>query len=96
MKKLAISFIILASLAGCASKGGVKPEAVVVIEKQKRTPPAEAMVACPSLGQLDDDTFGAVVRKLGEVSEAYKLCEQKRKELKDFIEGEIDTPPSKN
>lgn len=92
MKAIALSLIVLA-LAGCASKGQVKPEAVVVIPPVKRVPPTEAMAPCPSLGSLEDDSFGSVVRKLGEASEAYKLCEQKRRELQRFIDGELPVNP---
>lgn len=92
--KTAIFIALLASTAilstGCASRP-VKPEAVVVVQPTKRQPPAVAMVPCPALGELDDETFGAVVRKLGSASEAYKLCEQKRRELQEFIEAEF--PP---
>lgn len=91
----AIFIVLLTSTAilstGCATTK-VKPEAVVVVQPAKRQPPAGAMVPCPALGELDDETFGAVVRKLGSASEAYKLCEQKRRELQEFIEAEL--PPS--
>ena len=90
--KTLIALIALAMLAGCSTnKALTKPEAVVVVEPAKRQPPAGAMVPCPSLGELDDETFGAVFRKLGDASEAYKQCEQKRRELQEFIEAEL--PP---
>lgn len=94
--KLSVAFtvVLMCLLAGCASKGMVKPEAVVVVQPTKRVPPAEAMRACPAPGELDDATFGAVVRKLGSVSELYKQCEQRRRELQEFIDGEL--PPVKN
>lgn len=91
MKTTAIFIVLFALLStGCATTK-VKPEAVVVVQPAKRQPPAGAMVPCPALGELDDETFGAVVRKLGSASEAYKLCEQKRRELQEFIEAEL--PP---
>lgn len=92
MKTAALLILATILASGCsANKAMVKPEAVVVVQPAKRQPPAGAMVACPALGELDDETFGAVVRKLGSASEAYKLCEQKRKELQEFIEAEL--PP---
>lgn len=80
-------------LSGCAQKPITKPEAVIVIDAAKRQPPADAMVACPDLGALDSDEFGAVVRKLGSASEMYKQCEQKRLELQKFIQGDLPKLP---
>ena len=51
-----------------------------------RTPPQEAMRACPVLVGLSDDSFEAVVEKLGEVGTAYKKCASLHEELRKWIE----------
>lgn len=93
--KIIIVIAAALMLTACqTNKALVKPEAVVVVKPAERTPPADAMQACPSLGELDGATFGDVVRKLGDASEKYKQCEQKRKELEDWIKSGL-TPEKK-
>lgn len=95
MKTIALALLAVVLASGCASRP-VKPEAVVVIKPAPRVPPATAMQACPELSELDDATFGAVVRKLGDVASLYRLCEQRRKELQEFIQGELPAPEVKD
>lgn len=52
--------------------------------KVERHAPAEAMVKCPGLAGLEDDSFGAVVRKLNEVLGLYKDCASRHGQLVDY------------
>lgn len=95
MKTAALVLLAATLATGCASRP-VKPEAVVVIKPAPRVPPATAMQACPELEALDDASFGAVVRKLGDVASLYRLCEQRRRELQEFIQSELPAPSAKD
>lgn len=47
-------------------------------------PPAEAMVLCAKPGQLEDASFGAVVRKLHEALGLLDECASKHKQLVEY------------
>lgn len=79
--KICPAIAIVLALTACQSV----PEKPPVPETVDRQPPAEAMVKCPKVQPLEDDTFGAVVRKLHEVLGLYGECSSKRDELDGFI-----------
>lgn len=70
-------------LTGCASTGARQ---VVAVKDAERTPPADAMQACGRV-VVDDQSFGAIVRALGDALDELNKCSQKRDELHDFIEN---------
>ena len=70
-------------LAGCKTAPIVKD--VSPVEPVRAKPSAEAMVECQRASGLEDDSFGAVVRKLSEVLGLLDECASKHGELRDYI-----------
>lgn len=81
--KIALTIALAAILAGCNT---IRPVQVDPVQPPERTPPAEALVSCQKPDQLEDNSFGAVVRKLTQTVSLLNECESKRKELQDFLE----------
>lgn len=81
--------VVVWAPSGCASKTArpvqVSAEAV---EPPPRAQPAESMVECRKPGQLEDGSFGAVVRKLSEAIGLLDECASKQKHLSDWISSE--------
>lgn len=83
MKNLLL-ILILVMLAGC-QKDNIKAT-VPELPQQERSPDPEAMTQCQKPLPLEDDSFGAVVRKLSEYIGLFDECSGKRDSLQDFIE----------
>lgn len=85
---IVVLFLILCYfffIAGCRTTSKIVLDENIDI---KRTPPAESMLQCKKINELTDDSFSSVVLKLSEYIEAYKICENKRSELSEYIESE--------
>ena len=68
-------------LSACATTGAKPgPE----LPRVERVPPADALVLCERATALEDDSFGAVVRKLAEVAGLLEDCASKHGQLVDF------------
>ena len=83
MKKIFI-LLLAVTLLGC-QKDNIKAT-VPKIPQPERTPDPEAMTECVKPLPLEDDSFGAVVRKLSEYISGFDQCEDKRGSLQEFIE----------
>lgn len=78
-----LALVFLAGfLASCQSVPTKDPAPDVRVD---RHPPADVLVKCPALAALEDDSFGAVVRKLHEVLGLYKDCASRHSDLVDFV-----------
>lgn len=82
--KTFLCVLLVCLLAGCKTAPVVVDRAPV--DPPRPTPPAEALVPCARPGGLEDQSFGAVVRKLSEVLGLLDECASKHQELKDFVE----------
>lgn len=80
------ALVLVCLLAGCKTAPVVVDRAPV--EPAKPTPPAEALVPCARPGGLEDQSFGAVVRKLSEVLGLLDECASKHQELSDFTRSQ--------
>ena len=74
---------ILLVLSGCKTIS----EKPVELPTITRVAPQDALIYCEQLRQLDGNSFGDVVKKLGEVTTLYKTCSSKQKQLADYIEN---------
>lgn len=81
-KMTAMALVAGLLVSGCKSAPAVRD--VSPVEPAKRTPPAEAMVPCAKPSGLEDQSFGAVVRKLSEALGLLDECSSKHDELRKF------------
>lgn len=92
MKKI-IAIAIVVMLCGCQTTKTKTPVIdASVVESAPRTPPADAIVECDKVAALEDDSFGALLRKFNELLGVQEQCASKHKQLIDFI---LDDPKLK-
>ena len=78
------AILVLGLLAGGCATTGEKVVSIQPVQPAEAKPPAEALVSCVKPGKLEDQSFGAVVRKLSEALGLLDECASKHEQLKRF------------
>lgn len=83
-----LSVVVVALLCASCTTAPVRVQSVEPVKPPDHLPSAEALVECQRPGPLEDNSFGAVVRKLSETLGLLDECASKHQELSEFTRGQ--------